>query len=153
TCTITSTTQHPTSNTKYPPLPQPTPLEISAEDLIKTYRGRNVVNGVTLEMKQGEIVGLLGPNGAGKTTTFYMIVGLVKPVSGRVLLDGQDITRMPMYSRARAGIGYLAQEPSVFRELTVAENLRLVLQFTSLSPKQREAKITELLEELHITAR
>ena len=125
-------------------------MEISAEDLIKTYRGRNVVNGVTLEMKQGEIVGLLGPNGAGKTTTFYMIVGLVKPVSGRVLLDGQDITRMPMYSRARAGIGYLAQEPSVFRELTVAENLRLVLQFTPLSPKQREDKITQLLEELHI---
>src|SRR5258706_3335605 len=126
-------------------------MEISAEDLVKTYRGRSVVNGVTVEMKQGEIVGLLGPNGAGKTTTFYMIVGLVKPVSGRVLLDGQDITRMPMYSRARAGIGYLAQEPSVFRELTVAENLRLVLEFTGLGHKEREDRITSLLEELHIT--
>src|SRR5438034_9139311 len=99
-------------------------MEISAEDLIKTYRGRNVVNNVNLQMKQGEIVGLLGPNGAGKTTTFYMIVGLVRPQSCRVLLDGQDITHMPMYRRARSGIGYLAQEPSVFRELTVAENLR-----------------------------
>src|SRR6266568_2855360 len=115
-------------------------MEISAEDLVKTYRGRSVVDGVTVEMKQGEIVGLLGPNGAGKTTTFYMIVGLVKPVSGRVLLDGQDITGMPMYSRARAGIGYLAQEPSVFRELTVEENLRLVLEFADMTAAERQKK-------------
>jgi lipopolysaccharide export system ATP-binding protein len=128
-------------------------MEIAAEDLVKSYRGRSVVNNVNLEMKQGEIVGLLGPNGAGKTTTFYMIVGLVRPQSGRVLLDGQDITHMPMYRRARAGIGYLAQEPSVFRELTVAENLRLVLQFTALDHKQREDRITQLLEELHISER
>lgn len=125
-------------------------MEIATEDLVKTYRGRRVVDGVSLEMRRGEIVGLLGPNGAGKTTTFYMIVGLVRPQSGRVLLDGQDITRMPMYRRARAGIGYLAQEPSVFRELTVADNLRLVLQFVRLSRTEREKKITALLEELHI---
>src|SRR5262249_21181220 len=101
-------------------------------------------------MKRGEIVGLLGPNGAGKTTTFYMIVGLVRPNKGRVLLDGKDITHMPMYRRARAGIGYLAQEASVFRELSVADNLRLVLEFTKLKKPEREKKITALLEELHI---
>src|SRR5437867_3707696 len=101
-------------------------------------------------MKRGEIVGLLGPNGAGKTTTFYMIVGLVKPQAGRVLLDGQDITRMPMYRRARAGIGYLAQEPSVFRELTVSENLRLVLQFTRMSRAEQKKRADGLMEELHI---
>jgi len=125
-------------------------MEIATEELIKVYRGRRVVDGVSLEMKQGEIVGLLGPNGAGKTTTFYMIVGLVRPQSGRVLLDGKDITRMPMYRRARAGVGYLAQEPSVFRELTVADNIRLVLQFSGLSRTAREQKIDELLAELHI---
>ena len=110
-------------------------MEIAAEELVKTYRGRNVVNGVTLRMKQGEIVGLLGPNGAGKTTTFYMLVGLVRPNKGRVLLDGQDITRMPMFRRARSGIGYLAQEPSVFRELTVEENL--LLGATVYQPQRR----------------
>jgi len=113
-------------------------VEIAAEELVKTYRGRRVVDGVSLEMHQGEVVGLLGPNGAGKTTTFYMLVGLVRPNDGRVLLDGCDITHMPMYRRARAGIGYLAQEPSVFRELTVEQNLRLVLEHTSLS---RDAQI------------
>src|SRR5437588_9251492 len=102
-------------------------------------------------MKQGEIVGLLGPNGAGKTTTFYMLVGLIRPQQGRVLLDGKDITRMPMYRRARSGIGYLAQEPSVFRELTVAENIRLVLQFTHLTRAERESKLDHLLDDLHIT--
>lgn len=125
-------------------------MEIAAEELVKTYRGRRVVNGVSLEMKQGEIVGLLGPNGAGKTTTFYMIVGLIRPQKGRVLLDGRDISRMPMYRRARAGIGYLAQEPSVFRELSVVENLRLVLEFSGLSGKKREERIDQLLDELHI---
>jgi lipopolysaccharide export system ATP-binding protein len=126
-------------------------VEIATEELVKIYRGRRVVNGVSLDMKRGEIVGLLGPNGAGKTTTFYMIVGLIRPNSGRVLLDGRDITSMPMYRRARAGIGYLAQEPSVFRELTVADNLRLVLQFTPMSRAEREKKIKSLLEELHIS--
>ncbi len=126
-------------------------MEITAESLVKVYRGRHVVDGVSLDIKQGEIVGLLGPNGAGKTTTFYMLVGLIRPKDGRVLLDGKDITRMPMYRRARSGIGYLAQEPSVFRELTVAENLRLVLQFTPLRRKEREQRLEGLLEELHIS--
>lgn len=126
-------------------------MEIAAHNLVKTYRGRAVVNGVSLEMRRGEIVGLLGPNGAGKTTTFYMIVGLVRPQSGRVLLDGADITRMPMYRRARAGIGYLAQEASVFRELTVADNLRLVLEFTGLGRHEQDRRMEELLGELHIS--
>jgi lipopolysaccharide export system ATP-binding protein len=125
-------------------------LEITTNELIKVYRGRRVVNGVSLKINQGEIVGLLGPNGAGKTTSFYMIVGLVRPNKGRVLLDGKDITHMPMYKRARQGIGYLAQEPSVFRELSVEDNLRLVLQFTKMSRKEQNAKIDALLEELNI---
>jgi lipopolysaccharide export system ATP-binding protein len=131
-------------------LPSENYVEIATEELIKVYRGRRVVKGVSLEMKQGEIVGLLGPNGAGKTTTFYMIVGLVRPNRGRVLLDGKDITRMPMYRRARAGIGYLAQEASVFRELSVADNIRLVLQFTKLSRADQEKRMKDLLEELRI---
>lgn len=126
-------------------------MEISAEHLEKSYRGRKVVDGVSLDMHQGEIVGLLGPNGAGKTTTFYMIVGLVRPNSGRVLLDGKDITAMPMYKRARAGVGYLPQEPSVFRELSVLDNLRLVLEHTTLKRADQEKKAKDLLEELHIS--
>jgi lipopolysaccharide export system ATP-binding protein len=125
-------------------------VEITTEELIKVYRGRKVVNGVSLKIKQGEIVGLLGPNGAGKTTSFYMIVGLVRPNRGRVLLDGKNITHTPMFRRARMGIGYLAQEPSVFRELTVESNLRLVLQFTKLSRAEQDKKISELLAELNI---
>ena len=125
-------------------------MEISTEELIKVYRGRRVVNGVSLEMKQGEIVGLLGPNGAGKTTTFYMIVGLVRPNRGRVMLDGKNISSTPMYRRARMGIGYLAQEPSVFRELSVADNLRLVLQFTKLTRADQEQRLNSLLTELNI---
>ena len=125
-------------------------MEIAAEDLVKVYRGRRVVNGVSLEMHQGEVVGLLGPNGAGKTTTFYMIMGLVRPDDGRVLLDGRDITPMPMYRRARAGIGYLAQEPSVFRELSVLDNLRLVLEHTGLSRADQLARAEQLMEEMNI---
>ncbi|MGR9036268.1 MAG: ATP-binding cassette domain-containing protein, partial [Gammaproteobacteria bacterium] len=100
---------------------------LTADHLIKRYNKRNVVNGVSLEVNTGEIVGLLGPNGAGKTTSFYMMVGLVRPDQGEVTLDGKDITHKPMYMRARLGLGYLAQEPSVFRKLTVAENVLLVL--------------------------
>ncbi|NUQ70001.1 MAG: LPS export ABC transporter ATP-binding protein [Chthonomonadales bacterium] len=125
-------------------------MEIAAEELVKTYRGRRVVDGVRLEMHQGEVVGLLGPNGAGKTTTFYILVGLVRPNSGRVLLDGKDITNMPMYRRARAGVGYLAQEPSVFRELTVIDNLRLVLEHTGLSRAEQRKRADELLEDMNI---
>lgn len=109
-----------------------------------------MVNGVSLEMKRGEIVGLLGPNGAGKTTTFYMIVGLIRPTSGKVFLDGKDITGMPMYQRARHGIGYLAQEASVFRKLTVAENILLVLELAGMPKKERKARLDELLSELRI---
>lgn len=109
-----------------------------------------MVNGVSLHIKQGEIVGLLGPNGAGKTTTFYMIVGLVKPTSGKVYLEGKDITDLPMYMRARRGIGYLAQEPSVFRKLTVTENIQLVLEMHGIPKKTRAARIKELLSELKL---
>jgi lipopolysaccharide export system ATP-binding protein len=125
-------------------------VEIAAEDLVKVYRGRRVVDGVSLEIHQGEVVGLLGPNGAGKTTTFYMIVGLVRPNDGRVLLDGCDITHMPMYRRARAGIGYLAQEPSVFRELTVEQNIRLVLEHTALPRDAQIERAESLMADMNI---
>ncbi len=125
-------------------------MRIDTEDLVKTYRSRNVVDGVSLTVGKGEIVGLLGPNGAGKTTTFYMVVGLVRPRTGRVLLDGNDITRLPMYQRARAGIGYLAQEASVFRKLTVENNLRLVLQMGKLSRAEQEHRMDTLLEEFSV---
>lgn len=124
---------------------------IEARDLVKVYRGRRVVNGVSLHMEQSEIVGLLGPNGAGKTTTFYMIVGLVRPGGGSVTLDGRDITSQPMYRRARLGIGYLAQEASVFRKLSALENVILVLELTGYPGNRRRARAEELLEELHIT--
>ena len=116
----------------------------------KTYRRRHVVNNVGLEVRQGEIVGLLGPNGAGKTTTFYMIVGLIPPNAGRITFDGDDLTRTPMYKRARRGIGYLSQEPSVFRKLTVEENILAILETMPLSAQEREARLEELLDELGI---
>ncbi len=125
-------------------------MQISTQDLVKSYRGRNVVDGVSLNVSQGEIVGLLGRNGAGKTTTFYMVVGLIRPRSGRVLLDDRDITRLPMYQRARAGIGYLAQEASVFRKLTIEANLRLVLEMNGLSRAEQEKRIDQLLDEFSI---
>ena len=123
---------------------------LEAKKLEKTYRGRKVVKGVSFQVKHGEVVGLLGPNGAGKTTSFYMVVGLVKPDHGRVVLDGVDITRMPMYQRARNGIGYLAQEPSVFRKLTVAENLVAILETLGLSDLERRDRRDSLLAELGI---
>lgn len=125
-------------------------MTIRAEDLQKSYRGRKVVNGVSYEISQGEIVGLLGPNGAGKTTTFYMTVGLVKPNAGRVKFDAEVVTRWPMHRRARAGVGYLPQEASVFRKLTVEDNLRLVMELAKKSRKEIRAKVEELAEELHI---
>jgi lipopolysaccharide export system ATP-binding protein len=125
-------------------------LKIVTQELIKTYRGRTVVDGISLEISKGEIVGLLGPNGAGKTTTFYMIVGLVKPDDGHVFLDGKDITSLPMYRRARMGVGYLPQEPSVFRKLTVAENILLVLEMMGVPKKERREKLESLLSELNI---
>ena len=125
-------------------------MKITTEGLIKAYKGRRVVNGVSYDISQGEIVGLLGPNGAGKTTTFYMTVGLVRPNMGKVFFDSQEVTKWPMYKRARAGVGYLPQEASVFRKLTVRENLKLVLQLARKSRKETHDKIEELSEELHI---
>jgi lipopolysaccharide export system ATP-binding protein len=127
---------------------------LRAEGLVKSYKRRAVVNGVSFDIHPGEIVGLLGTNGAGKTTSFYMVVGLVKPDSGRVLLDDQDITRMPMYERARLGIGYLAQEASAFRKLTAAENIMLVLEMQPhMTPAARKERMEHLLEALGLTAR
>lgn len=124
---------------------------LTATDLAKRYNRRNVVDGVSLSMDSGEIVGLLGPNGAGKTTSFYMIVGLISPDTGSIHLDGRDITHMPMHERARLGIGYLPQEPSIFRKLNVADNLRAVLELRgNLSEGQRELIIEELLDEFNI---
>jgi lipopolysaccharide export system ATP-binding protein len=123
---------------------------LSAEGLVKAYRGRRVVNDVALNVAQGEIVGLLGPNGAGKTTTFYMLVGLIEPQSGQIKLDGKDITGMPMYKRARAGIGYLSQEPSIFRKLTVEQNILAILETLPLSAAERKERLETLLDELSI---
>jgi len=122
--------------------------KLQALELRKSYRGRTVVDNVHLEIAQGEVVGLLGPNGAGKTTTFYILVGLARPDTGRVLLDGEDITDLPMYLRARSGISYLPQEPSVFRRLTVEENLLAVLETLPLSPEQRRDRLEELLAQM-----
>jgi lipopolysaccharide export system ATP-binding protein len=123
-------------------------LKLQAADLRKSYRGRRVVDDVNLEVRQGEVIGLLGPNGAGKTTTFYILVGLSRPDYGRVLLDGEDITDLPMYLRARGGISYLPQEPSVFRKLTAEENLLAVLEMLSLTPEQRRDRVEELLVQM-----
>lgn len=120
------------------------------EGLTKIYQRRKVVNEVDIQVRQGEIVGLLGPNGAGKTTTFYMMVGLIPPHSGKVYLDGKDLTRVPMYKRARLGVGYLAQEPSIFRKLTVEENVLAILETRKMSKKDRMARLDELLDELTI---
>ena len=123
---------------------------LRAESLYKRYRKRYVVKNVSLEVKQGEIVGLLGPNGAGKTTTFYMIVGLVKPNAGRVFIDDMEITKLPMYKRARLGISYLPQEASIFRKLTVEENIMAVLEFMDLTPEEKKERLESLLEEFGI---
>jgi len=120
---------------------------LRTENLVKKYRHRTVVNDVSIEVKQGEIVGLLGPNGAGKTTSFYMIVGLIKPLTGKVFLDDKEITKEPMYRRAQLGIGYLAQEASVFRKLTVEDNIRAVLEFTKLTKADQRDRLESLINE------
>jgi len=120
---------------------------LRTENLVKKYRHRTVVNDVSIEVKQGEIVGLLGPNGAGKTTSFYMIVGLIKPLTGKVFLDDREITKEPMYRRAQLGIGYLAQEASVFRKLTVEDNIRSVLEFTKLTKADQRDRLESLINE------
>jgi len=122
-------------------------MKLWTKELVKKYRQRTVVKSVSVEVNQGEIVGLLGPNGAGKTTTFYMTVGLIKPYSGQVFLEDKEITGMPMYQRAQLGIGYLAQEASVFRHLSVEDNLNAVMEFTKLTKQQRKERLESLLEE------
>jgi lipopolysaccharide export system ATP-binding protein len=126
-------------------------LKLYTNHIKKSYKGRNVVNGVTIEVNQGEIVGLLGPNGAGKTTSFYMIVGLVNPDSGSVYLEDTEITNFPMYKRSQLGIGYLPQEVSVFRKLSVEDNILGILEMSDLSKIQRKEKLEELLEEFSLT--
>jgi len=122
-------------------------MKLRAENLMKSYKGRKVVNGISIEVNQGEIVGLLGPNGAGKTTSFYMIVGLIKPNGGTIYLDHKEITEYPMYKRAQNGIGYLAQEASIFRKLSVEDNILSVLQLTKFSKKEQKEKMESLIEE------
>ena len=131
---------------------QPNSMMLRVSDLKKRYGKKIVVNGVNLELKKGEIVGLLGPNGAGKTTTFYMITGMIQPNKGRIYLGEEDITDLPMYKRARKGIGYLAQEPSIFSKLTVEDNLRLVLEMSNLPKTVQKEKLEKILEDLSITA-
>jgi lipopolysaccharide export system ATP-binding protein len=126
--------------------------KLTATGLIKSYSGRKVVNRVDLEINPGEVVGLLGPNGAGKTTTFYMIVGLIKPDAGTISLNGEDISRCPMYIRARKGLNYLPQEPSVFRKLTVRENIMAILETLPLTDEERQDRLRMLLGELDLTA-
>lgn len=123
---------------------------LKAENLVKKYKQRTVVNDVSFEVSQGEIVGLLGPNGAGKTTSFYMIVGLIKPNEGTIFLDGLDITKDPMYRRAQKGIGYLAQEASVFRKLTVEDNIMAILEMTKMTKEERHEKLEELINEFSL---
>jgi len=123
---------------------------LKAVELVKTFRGREIVRGVNIEIQEGEIVGLLGPNGAGKTTIFYIVVGLTRPESGNVFLSKREITRLPMYQRARLGIGYLPQEPSVFRKLTVEENILAILETMSLTGRERKTRAEMLMEELNI---
>ena len=122
-------------------------MKITAKNIVKTYRNRRVVDGISLDVKQGEIVGLLGPNGAGKTTSFYMMVGLVKPNEGYVYLNNEDVTDQPMYRRAQMGIGYLAQEASVFRKLSVEDNILAVLEMTDLSKSEQNIKLESLIDE------
>jgi len=122
-------------------------MRLQANQLVKKYGKRTVVNQISLQVNQGEIVGLLGPNGAGKTTTFYMVVGLVKPYSGHIFIDDKDITKQPMYRRARYGVGYLPQEPSVFRQLSVEDNIRAVLEMTKLTKGEQKHKLESLLDE------
>jgi lipopolysaccharide export system ATP-binding protein len=126
-------------------------LTLRSQNLVKIYKRRRVVNDVSIHLRQGEIVGLLGPNGAGKTTTFYMIIGFIKPEAGKILMDDQDITGLPMYERARRGIGYLSQEPSVFRKLSVEQNVMAILQMQNISRGERDERLKTLLNELDIS--
>ena len=124
---------------------------LRADNLVKSFKGRTVVAGVSISLEAGEVVGLLGPNGAGKTTTFYMVLGLLKPDRGRVMLNGEDITDLPVYKRARKGLGFLPQEPSIFRKLTVEQNIMAILEILDLSEEERRKRLESLLQELDLT--
>jgi lipopolysaccharide export system ATP-binding protein len=130
----------------------PPAILLKAEKLQKSYGGKNVVNGLSLEVGKGEVVGLLGPNGAGKTTAFYMTIGLIKPDKGKVFFNEQEVTHLPIHKRAALGMGYLAQEPSVFRNLTVEQNLLCILETLPLTPRERKRRLDELLDELHLSS-
>jgi lipopolysaccharide export system ATP-binding protein len=147
---ITQDAGAPTTTGARPRAPTQKASVLEASGLVKMYRRRKVVNDVALRLQQGEIVGLLGPNGAGKTTTFYMIVGLIQPLAGRIVLDGKDITSIPMYKRARQGIGYLSQEPSIFRKLSVEDNILAILETLKISNAERRKRLETLLDELSI---
>jgi lipopolysaccharide export system ATP-binding protein len=148
---LIQTGEHPAREGRPTPVSVPrVPSVLEASGLVKVYRRRRVVNDVALRLQQGEIVGLLGPNGAGKTTTFYMIVGLIQPMSGRITLDGADITNMPMYQRSRLGVGYLSQEPSIFRKLSVEDNIVAILETLPLTREERARRLETLLGELKI---
>lgn len=134
------------------PATAPASALLKAEKLAKTYGGKSVVNGLSIHVSKGEVVGLLGPNGAGKTTAFYMTIGLIKPDAGSVFFKGKEITHLPIHERAKMGMGYLAQEPSVFRNLTVEENIVCILETLPLTPAQRKARLEELMHELHLTS-
>ena len=138
-------------NMAVPEMDEKSDLLMEATDLVKAYGGRRVVNQVSLNVKRGEVVGLLGPNGAGKTTSFYMVTGLIQPDSGCVKFKGLDVTKQPMYIRARMGMGYLAQNPSIFRKLTVEENIMAILETLAISRKERKERLAQLLEELELT--
>jgi len=122
-----------------------------ADNIVKSFKGRTVVDGISISLDAGEVVGLLGPNGAGKTTTFYMVLGLLKPDRGRVILNGEDVTDLPVYKRARKGLGFLPQEPSIFRKLTVEQNVMAILEILDLSEEERRQRLESLLEELDLT--
>lgn len=149
------------SQKPYSPLRRPAPTKtpatslaplLKADHLVKVYGGKPVVNGLSLQVGKGEVIGLLGPNGAGKTTAFYMTIGLIRPDSGEVYFNGQNVTRLPIHQRAKMGMGYLAQEPSVFRQLTVEDNLNCILETLDLSAEERKNRLQTLLGELHLTA-
>lgn len=128
----------------------PKPIVLKAQNLTKSYKGKSVVSGLTFQVREGEVVGLLGPNGAGKTTSFYITIGLIEPESGQIYFKNQEVTHLPIHKRARLGMGYLAQEPSVFRHMTVEENILCILETLSLSKQEQKRRLEEALEELHL---